>query len=278
MAYYDQGFNVGAAYGNAPRAGFGQAILGGLQTGQALRKGQQEIQQGALKQQQQQEDRQTQQMGAQANAVTDQASYDRFRNWMKTAMGETEAGLLEDGLTPKYTTDVANVLQGNVKIAQGVPALKPKVDYTLGHRRYSGETDKVIAEAPYAPAKRKELPMDFAKKFNERLAMDIGEDLDELPAKDVKLIRNTTSAKIREGLDFENAYTSTLKELGLEEVESQFFSPSTWGGGYKLSEEAPQAQEGIPTGQSINQPDAREQELRAALEKNRATRKRMGYK
>jgi hypothetical protein len=101
--------------------------------------------------------------------------------------------------------------------------------------------------------------------------MDIGEDLDELPKEDIKLIRDTTSAKMREGQDFEQAYTSTLQELGLQEDDSWF------GDDYKLNPQAA-PQEQIPTGQSINQPDAREQELRAALEKNIATRKKMGFR
>ena len=39
MAYYDQGFNVGAAYGTGPRTGAAEAVLGGLKAGQGLRKG-----------------------------------------------------------------------------------------------------------------------------------------------------------------------------------------------------------------------------------------------
>ena len=39
MAYYDQGFNVGAAYGTGPRTGAAEAVLGGLKAGQGFRKG-----------------------------------------------------------------------------------------------------------------------------------------------------------------------------------------------------------------------------------------------
>ena len=237
-------FNIAA---NTYQPNLGKAALGGFKAGQDMRTSalqqqstQQKMQQSALKSGQEQEDRQTQQMGAQANAVTDQVSYDRFRNWMKESLGETDAGLEEDGLTPEYNESVASVLKG-------------KIDYTLGHQRFSGETNKPIAKAPYAPAKRKQLPMNFAKNFNERLAMDIGEELDELPKEDIKTIRDATSAKMREGADFEAAYTSTLQELGLQE------SGSFFGDEYELApRKAAPAPEQIPTGQSINPPMAPE--------------------
>ncbi len=72
--------------------------------------------------------------------------------------------------------------------------------------------------------KEKQVPADYAEKFNERLAMDIGEDLSELPEADLKLIRNTAAQKMRQGLDFENAYMTTLDELGLQENEGAGFN------------------------------------------------------
>ena len=162
-------FNIAA---NTYQPNFGKAAISGFQAGQEMRKSaleQQSIQQGmqqsALESAQGQEDRQTQQMGAQASQVTDQTSYDRFRMWMKESLGETEVGLLEDGLVPEYNDSVAAVLQGSVGIAQGVPSRQK--DYTLGEgsQRISGKTGKVIARTPRRPAAVKQLPMNFAKNF-----------------------------------------------------------------------------------------------------------------
>ncbi len=72
--------------------------LSGMERGQAMRKSaldmeaqQQTMQRGALKHKQSQQDRQRELMGVGAAQVLDQPSYDRFRNFMKTDLGETEA-------------------------------------------------------------------------------------------------------------------------------------------------------------------------------------------
>lgn len=46
-----------------------------------------------------------------------QRLYNNFRNELKTSYGETDEGLLEDGLTPEYNADVSALLQGKIREA-----------------------------------------------------------------------------------------------------------------------------------------------------------------
>jgi len=276
MAYYDKGFNVGEAYGTGPRAGFGKAILGGIKAGQDMRTTrlgqqatQQKMDQSALGQKDEQQDRQIELTGAAAAQVNDQASYDRFRDFMRSELGETDEGLLEDGLIPEYNTDVAGVLKQAVGVARGVPALgKEKADFTLGRDRYSGTTSKMIAKGRDAPVKPKAVPITFAKNFNDRLEMDI-ESLNELPQEDIKRLKDATSAKLRKGGDFEKAYNDTLEEFGLKKTGAWF------GEDYEIDA---QAEEKVSTGESINQkPDAEEQKMRTRLDEIKKIRKERGF-
>lgn len=250
MAYYDVVANVALPQ-------FGTAIASGLQAGQRLRKGalgmeqtRQKMQESALQTTQKQEDRQRVLVGLEASKVTDQTSYDSFLNRMRKDFGETEEGLLEDGLVPKYTPEVANILQGAVLSARGL-----QKDYTLGEgsERISGVTGKVIARTPRRPEKIKQLPMNFAEKLADRMFLDLGDALEDMSQEDITLIRATAADKVREGMDFEAAYTSTAKELNLEEFKRAWYDPRA--SGYRLAPQqeqptAPQPEQ-LPMGQSV---------------------------
>jgi len=70
--------------------------------------------------------------------------------------------------------------------------------------------------------KIKSIPVDFAQKFEERLAMDMGGTTEELPQEDIKLLRERAAEKARSGLDFEAAYSQTISEMGLQENPEMF--------------------------------------------------------
>lgn len=132
-------FNIAA---NTVIPNYGAALTEGLQTGQnmqvnalAMETARQKMQQEAALQPLEMnkkmkevqalalsnEEAQAKQIGAWANQVKDPVSYARFRDMMKNVLGETEEGLLEDGLVPEYTPEVVAILRGSVGIAQGVP-------------------------------------------------------------------------------------------------------------------------------------------------------------
>lgn len=249
MPYYDQGYNVlrGAAM---PQ--FGTAVLGGLQAGQDLRKGALGMQETRRKAEQEGKQQETTFHARGAynvqQAKDKQGAYSRYRQEAISSGYETPEEMPE-----QYSPDMDETFNELIRGGQEFGGLtQPPADYTLGagSQRISGTTGKVIAHTPYKPKEPKQVPMNFAKQFRDRLEMDI-ENLDALPKEDVKKLRNAASKKMRTGVDFEAAYINTLKEFGLREKDT--FFGSLFGEEYELTPQAAPAQEQIPTGQSINQ-------------------------
>lgn len=251
-------FNIAA---NTVIPNYGAALTEGLQTGQnmqanalAMETARQKMQQEAALQPLEMnkkmkevqalalsnEEAQAKQIGAWANQVKDPVSYARFRDMMKNVLGETEEGLLEDGLVPEYTPEVAAILSGSVGIAQGVPEReKAPEPFTLGagDKRFSAD-GKLIASVPprlTAEDKPKPPPVDFAEKLNERIGLDITDYKDELSPEDLTIIRNTAADYMRQGMDFEEAYNNALDMLVRDDTFGDY--------DYKLKKES--AEEGL---------------------------------
>jgi hypothetical protein len=183
------------------------------------------------------EEAQSKQIGAWANQVKDPASYARFRDMMKNVLGETEDGLLEDGLTPEYTPEVAGIINERIGVGQGVPErAKAPEPFTLGTNDIRYNADGTIQARGIRKIdegdKPKPPPIDYAEKFGERLLLDVPEG--ELDKKDIVILRDATANKMRQGMDFEEAYVATLDELGLEQDEGIFNDT------YSLKGKAPQ--------------------------------------
>ena len=111
----------------------------------------------------------------------------------------------------------------------------------------------MIARTPRRPEKIKQLPMNFAEKLADRMFLDLGDALEDMSQEDITLIRATAADKVREGMDFEAAYTSTAKELNLEEFKRAWYDPRA--SGYRLAPQqeqptAPQPEQ-LPMGQSV---------------------------